>query len=162
MSIQSQYQTLFAFHWHTTRRLLELASRLDEVDYKYSPGYGHGSIHDLFFHLLSTDRIWRMALQTGRQLASLHLRDYPDLQSLVRALEAEQQDWQALLDGLSAAEIEADVALTNWRGEPYIIPRWRVLQHVVLHGMQHHAELARLLTAKGQSPGDLDFIFFSE
>jgi len=162
MSIQSQYQTLFAYHWHTTRRLLELAARLDEVDYKESPGYGHGSIHDLFFHLLRTDRSWRLALQTGKQLAPLHLRDYPDLQTLARALEAEQQDWQTFLDGLSAAEIEADAALTNWRGDTYTISRWRVLQHVVLHGMQHHAELAHLLTAKGQSPGDLDFIFYSE
>ena len=40
------------------------------------------------------------------------------------------------------------------------MPLWRVLQHLILHGMQHHAELAQLLTAKGQSPGNLDFIFF--
>ena len=127
MSNQLQYRTLFAYHWHTNRHLLELAARLDGVDYKESPGYGHGSIHGLFFHLLRTDQSWRMALQTGKQLAPLHLRDYPDLQSLVHALQAEQQDWQTFLDGLSAAEIESDVALTNWRGDTYTIPRWRVL-----------------------------------
>jgi hypothetical protein len=26
--------------------------------------------------------------------------------------------------------------------------------------MQHHAELALLLTQKGKSPGDIDFIFY--
>ena len=162
MTYKTQFEILFAYHWHTTHRLLELASRLSETDYKDSPGYGHGSIHDLFFHLLRTDQSWCMALQTGKQLAPLRPGDYPDLPLLVSALEAEQQNWQALLDGLSAAEIEAEVALTSWRGKTHTIPRWRVLQHLVLHGMQHHAELAHLLTTKGQSPGDLDFIFYRQ
>jgi len=34
------------------------------------------------------------------------------------------------------------------------------LQHLILHGMQHHTEIAQLLTLKGQSPGDIDFIFY--
>jgi uncharacterized damage-inducible protein DinB len=161
MSDQSQYQILFAYHWHTTRRLMELASRLSEFDYKDSPGYGHGSIHDLFFHLLRTDQSWRMALQTGKQLSPLRPGDYPDLPTLASALDGEQKEWQELLDELSAAAIEAEIALTSWRGNTYHIPLWRVLQHLVLHGMQHHAELAHLLTAKGQSPGNLDFIFYS-
>jgi uncharacterized damage-inducible protein DinB len=38
--------------------------------------------------------------------------------------------------------------------------RWRILQHLVLHGMQHHTEIAHGLTVKGHSPGDIDFIFF--
>ncbi len=31
---------------------------------------------------------------------------------------------------------------------------------LVLHGMQHHAELALMLTQKGKPPGDIDFIFY--
>jgi uncharacterized damage-inducible protein DinB len=162
MTFKTQFEVLFAYHWHNTRRLMDLASRLSETDYKDSPGYGHGSIHDLFFHLLRTDQSWRMALQTGKQLSPLRPGDYPDLPTLARAVDAERQDWEDLLAGLSAADIEADVSLTSWRGNTYNIPRWRVLQHLVLHGMQHHAELAHLLTAIGQSPGDLDFIFYRQ
>jgi hypothetical protein len=39
------------------------------------------------------------------------------------------------------------------------IPRWLVLHHLLLHGMQHHAELAQLPTLQARSPGDMDFIF---
>jgi uncharacterized damage-inducible protein DinB len=42
----------------------------------------------------------------------------------------------------------------------WTFPRWRVLQHLALHGMQHATEIAQLLTVKGQSPGDIDFIFY--
>lgn len=160
MFIKSQFQTLFAYHWHTTRRLMDCAANLCEADYRDKPDYGHGSIHDLLFHLLRADHGWRLGLETGRQLAPLSADDYPDLESLRHGFEREQAAWQALLDSLSAGEIEAAVELTNWRGDQMAFPRWRILQHLVLHGMQHHAELAQLLTAKGQSPGNIDFIFF--
>ncbi len=101
-----------------------------------------------------------MALETGKQTAGVRPEEFPDLQSLRAGFEREQAAWQALMDGFSDQAIEGDVALTNWRGDRMAIPLWRVLQHLVLHGMQHHAELAQLLTAKGQSPGDIDFIFF--
>jgi uncharacterized damage-inducible protein DinB len=160
MSSQSQYQTLLVYHWHTTRRLMECAAQLREADYKHNPGYGHGSIHDLLFHLLRTDRSWRLALETGKQTAGVRPEEFPDLQSLQAGFEGEQSAWQALLDGYGDSAIERDVALANWRGDRMAIPLWRVLQHLVLHGMQHHAEIAQLLTIQGQSPGDIDFIFY--
>ncbi len=157
-----QFQTLFAYHWHTNLRLMECAARLSEADYKDNPGYGHGSIHDLLFHVLRTDQGWRLGLETGRQLSSLRQEDFPDLTSLQIGFEREHLAWHALLDSLGAEEIEGNIDLTTWRGDMMTFPRWRILQHVILHGMQHHSELAQMLTAKGQSPGNIDFFFFSE
>ena len=158
--IQSQFRILFAYHWHTTTRLLDGAVRLDETAYKDKSGYSHGSIHDVLFHLLRTDQSWRLALETGKQLSAAQPEDYPTLESLRAGFEQEQSAWRALLEKYSAAEIEGEISLTNWRGEILAMPLWRVLQHLILHGMQHPAELAQLLTARGQSPGNLDFIFF--
>lgn len=160
MSVKSQFETLFAYHWHTTQRLLECAVKLGEADYRDDPGYGHGSIHDILFHLLRTDQSWRLALETGRQLAPSRPEEFPDLVSLQAGFERERQAWQVLLDGLGVEAIERDITLTTWRGDVMSFSVWRILQHLVLHGMQHHTELAHLLTAKGQSPGDIDFIFF--
>lgn len=157
---KEQFQILFAYHWHTTERLMGLAEKLSEAEYHENPGYGHGSVHDLLFHLLRTDQSWSMALQTGKQLAPINPQDFPTLSDLQEGFASEQQAWQSLLDGLSAGEIEAEIELTSWRGDTYTFPRWRILQHVVLHGMQHHTELAQLLTARGHSPGNIDFIFY--
>ena len=160
MSSKSQFETLFAYHWQTSQRLIACAARLEEADYRHNPGYGHGSIHDLLFHVLSTDQGWRTALETGRQPPRPRPEDFPTLQSLQTGFEQEQLAWQALLDRLSEAEIEGEIELATLRGASMSFVRWRILQHLVLHGMQHHTELAQLLTAKGQSPGDIDFIFF--
>lgn len=160
MPPQDQFRTLFAYHWHTTRRLIECAGRLADAAYHQHPGFGHGSIHDLLFHLLRTDRAWRVALETGQQQAGIQASDFATLESISAGFDAEAIAWQALLEQATDEAIAADIALTNWRGEPWTMPLWRVLQHVVLHGMQHHAEIAQLLTARRESPGDIDFLFY--
>lgn len=160
MDIRESYQILFAYHWHTNDRLMTCAAALTAEEYFAHPGYGPGSIHELLFHVLGTDHSWRRGLESGRQLPPLDLADYPLLESLRAGFREEQAAWQTLLDGLSPQEIEDNITLISRRGDPWTLPYWRILQHLILHGMQHHAELAQLLTAKGQSPGDIDFIFF--
>lgn len=160
MFSKTQFQTLFRYHWHITTRLLDCAARLSTEDYTANPGYGHGSIHDLLSHLLRADLGWRLALETGKQQPRIPAEAYPTLASLSSGFADEQAAWNLLLERLSSEEIEGIISLVTLRGQAFDIPRWRVLQHLVLHGMQQQTEVAQLLTAKGQSPGDIDFIFF--
>ena len=39
-----------------------------------------------------------------------------------------------------------------------VLPRWLIIGHVVNHGTQHRSELARYLTERGHSPGDLELL----
>jgi uncharacterized damage-inducible protein DinB len=91
----------------------------------------------------------------------LPAEEYGELLALRRGFEQEQAAWEGLLGKLSEEEIRGNISLTTRTGHTAIMARWRVLQHVVLHGMQHHAEIAQLLTDGGQSPGDIDFIFYA-
>jgi len=158
--IKSQYQTLFAYTWHIRSQLMACALQLSQEDYLEDPGYGRGSLHSLFFHMLRAEINWRRAMETGSQQPPPQAEDFPTLQSLQVRSEEEQQAWQRLLETLSVEEIEGNLNFTNRRGEQISRSRWRILQHVLMHGMQHHAEAAQLLTAKEQSPGDIDFIFY--
>ncbi|MCB0257644.1 MAG: hypothetical protein KDI55_28295, partial [Anaerolineae bacterium] len=102
----------------------------------------------------------RVALETGRQQAGIQPNDYTTLQSIKAGVDSEQAAWDLYLETLDDEQINADITLINWRGDPWTMPLWRVLQHLILHGMQHHTELAQLLTAEGQSPGDIDLLFY--
>ena len=161
MFTKTLFQTLFAYQWHIDSRLLDLAAQLDEADYKEQPGYGKGSIHDLLFHLMRALNNWRQGMETGERRYSLKAEDFQTLEAIKAGLQLEHFAWDSTLEKLSVEDIEGDVSLTRRSGDVENIPRWRILQHLVLHGMQHHAELAHLLTLKGKSPGDIDFIFFS-
>lgn len=160
MGQKAHYQILFAYHWHTTNRLLELAGRLDPAVFASAPSHGRRSMADLVFHLFATDRGWRVGLQAGHQPAFPDPADYPDASALQAAFAAEETAWNDYLEGLQEADIAGTMTLTALNGMAWPMPRWRVLQHVLLHGMQHHSELAQLLTEQDASPGDIDFIFF--
>jgi uncharacterized damage-inducible protein DinB len=155
-----QYQTLFAYHAASMRRLLDAAGQLADAAYRENPGYGHGSIHNVCVHLLTALRSWNESLITGQQGPRLRAEDYPDLAAVRAGLEAEWATTNMYVAGLSAADIEAVAQMRRRNGEVSNMPRWRVMLHMVAHGLQHQSELAHLLTLKGQSPGDLDFILF--
>lgn len=155
---KAQIEILFAYHWQTTAHLMTCAGRLEPAD--YIADTGRGSVHGVLFHLLATDRSWRLGLGSGRQVSGATPEEFPDLAAIVRGFEEERGAWGALLAGLGDAEIAGDKQLINWRGDSMSIPYWRIFQHLILHGMQHHAEVAQLLTEKGQSPGNIDFLFF--
>lgn len=160
MGMQEQMRTLFAYHWHTTRRLLAAAAALTPEELHARGGYGHGSIHEILFHILRTDHNWRRGVETGRQLPPPVIDDFPDLGALEQGFNEEEAAWTALLDGLNEAQISEAVEMTSLQGETRAVPRWRIFQHLILHGMQHHSELGHLLTAAGHSPGDIDFMFY--
>ena len=157
---QAHYQTLFAYSWHTAQKLLDQAAQLDEAARHAHPGVGHGAIHDLFFHLLASFQGWRVALETGQQPPRLQPAGYETLDAMRAALAQEYDAMQRWLAGQDDAAIAGQVTLTTARGHTATFPLWRILQHLVLHAMQHHTELANLLTLQGHSPGDIDLLFY--
>ena len=153
------YKTLFAYQNATMQRLLTCAAQLDEADYREHPGFGHGGLHDIFVHILAASWIWRTMLETG-QMARFSRRRFPDRASLQAQFDLEMAAWQAYLDQLDPAELDKTLSLKTPRGREYVMPHWQLLQHLILHGMQHAAEVAHLLTLKGHSPGDIDLLLF--
>jgi uncharacterized damage-inducible protein DinB len=160
MIIKTQYSTLFDYHWYTNKQLMDCAAELGENDYFSKPEDGPGSIHEILFHILRADYGWRKGLETGLQQRPRRMKDYSDLDALKSGFEREQLSWQVFLDSLTEDEIKERITLTRLNGDEMVFFRWRILQHVLFHGMQHQSEIAHMLTSLDQSPGDIDFIFY--
>lgn len=151
---------MFEYHFTITCKLLELAGELEEALVKEVPAGGHRSVHDLLFHLLATDRSWRLGLEVGSQPEWLKRESHADLASLRDLLDREEAAWDQYWTTLPEAGIEESVEISAGDGRVMPFPRWKVAHHLLLHGMQHHAEIAQLLSQYGKSPGDIDFIFY--
>ena len=152
------YQIQFSFHFDETQRLLALARSLPEDVYHAKNGYSHDSIHNTFAHLLGASQLWRNVI-ANREPAFSEAKAMADIDALVALFEIERTGWRELVatfDGVTLFE-------TIERQSPFgtiVLTIWQTMQHVILHGMGHLTELARMLTEAGQSPNDIDFLFY--
>jgi uncharacterized damage-inducible protein DinB len=163
MHVNELVQTLFGYHYWANARVLANAAKVSPADYLATTDYSHGSLHNLLFHLLRADNVWRHVCQERKAPAApLQPDDFPDVEAIRARWQEEERAMRQFLASLSSEEMERTVEVTNWRGGTMSMQMWRMLVQVILHGMQHRSEIAQLLTKYGQSPGDLDFILYKD
>jgi uncharacterized damage-inducible protein DinB len=152
------YQIQFNFHFDETQRLLRLARALPDDVYRAANGYSRDGIHNTFAHLLGASQLWRNVI-ANREPVFSDAEERADIDALARLFEIERTGWLELV-----ATFDADALFgTVERQSPFgtvVLTIWQTLQHMILHGMAHHTELARMLTEAGQSPDDIDFLFY--
>jgi uncharacterized damage-inducible protein DinB len=152
----------FEYNAQANGRIFDQAEHVSDEQWTAPKNADGRSLQELLRHMLTTERVWRLTSAHGsvdlvlmpapEQIASVpSMREFANEEAgLMLAL---LQDW--------SDEAFADVVMaTRWDGQQMPLVRWHMLQHLLLHSMQHRSEAAALLTSYGRSPGNLDFIFF--
>lgn len=153
--------TLYSYDAHATTKIFEAAARLSPEQLEQSiPGHSHGGIRSTLFHLLRAMTVWRSSFDGDRVRVMLSPADFPTLDSIFARWREESDKMRAYVDRLTEEQIAEVHVFNRPPGSEQRIVTWHMLQQVALHGMQHRAECAAMLTALGHSPGDLDFIYF--
>lgn len=141
------YHVQFSFYFDETQRLLELARALPEGMYRAQSNYSYTNIHNTFSHLLSATQLWRSVI-ANKQPSLLEAEEIAGVDALIALFESERQGWLELIATLD----ESTLLNTIQRQSPFgtiVLPIWQTLQHVILHGMAHLTELARMLSDTG-------------
>ncbi len=160
MSSKAVIETLFDHHYWATAKVLECAIQVSQTDYFAQHPALERSLHDVLFHALRAENNWVMALATGQPPVRLQPRDFPTLADVQAEWHAQEQRTRALLATLDDASIMGEATLRDDDEDDSSITRYHVLNHLVLHAHQHRSEAALLLTQYGDSPGELDFVYF--
>ena len=116
----------------------------------------HGTAFQTLRHLEDVDWSWR-EFCTGNDVGETYVWDRVPLEDLasIGTFGAEEDARLLLYVGtLDDASLAEPLALDDEMS----VPRWLIVAHVVNHGTQHRSELARYLTDRGHSPGELDLI----
>lgn len=139
------------FHGWANERILTTARGLTEEEFRAPGPFDHGSAFDTLRHLADVDWSWREFL-LGNDIGEAYVWDQgfvlDDLEGIRAFCLEDDARLLAYVDGLDDAALAEPVGTRS-------IPRGLIVAHVVIHGTQHRSELARYLTDRGHSPGDL-------
>lgn len=152
-----EIRLLFDYSYSATGRVLDAAGRLTTEQFTSAPPLeGAHSLQRILVHMLNNERGWREGLRTrgADDAPDLDPADFPDVATLSAAWKADEEPMRAWLGALDDADMNAEV----FEGRPL----WQFLTHVVNHATQHRSEAAMVLTHWGQSPGDLDLVYYLE
>lgn len=153
--------TLYEYNYWATERILSQTAVLPPEQFSSQPAYSLNSLRDTLVHTLAAEWIWRMRTQEQQwPTALLDPADFPTLETIEARWETEQQKMWGFLTSLKKDDLMRVVTYRSTKGIELANVLGHILHHVVLHGMQHRAESAAILTEFGYSPGDIDFIVY--
>jgi uncharacterized damage-inducible protein DinB len=148
------------FHAFANDRILTIAEALTDEELRGPAPLDHGTAFDTIRHLVDVDWSWRQFC-IGNDVGQTYVWDHgfvlDDLPALRAFCREEDATLRAYVEGLDD-DVLAEQLVLDPDDETDVVPRWLIVAHVVNHGTQHRSELARYLTDRGHSPGDLDLL----
>ena len=159
--LTSQIRQLFDYNHWANEIILDAAENLSHEQFLASSRFPRGGMRDTLFHLYYAEWIWRHRCQGSTPVPSVPKA--ADFRNLAELRAAWQREEQAMADYLAQLNDEALLSRACYfagNGSQYSGVLVDFLTHLVIHGMQHRAEAAQILTEFGQSPGDIDYLFY--
>ncbi len=140
-----------------THRLLDAATPLSSDDLAAPAGAPERSIRQLLVHQAATRAFWQAMLLGGpRPDASPAGPTGVDGVDAIRAWsDGVRADYRRWVAGLVDADLDR-VFTTRMGGRSWL----EMLLQVEQHAIHHRGEVSALLTERGHSPGDLDYLFY--
>ncbi len=161
-----QVERMFAYSEWATAKIMEAASELEPIEFAQPSAIYGKSLRTVLVHTVFAEWIWLERLNGASpdraRLAEVWQEDdYPDVGTLQNAWQPVMAAWREYLQALNETGLQHNFKYARSDGVPQENGVLDILMHLTLHGMQHRAEAAVILTALGHSPGDLDFVHFA-
>jgi uncharacterized damage-inducible protein DinB len=153
--------TMFDYNAAMNSRLLERAAKVGDEELDAPADYSIGSLRQTLWHTLIVEYGWRSQCE-GVDVRALPPPVEPN--ATVAAFRAFQEEEaaraRAFLAEASDDDLAGTITLKRPDGSERALAVWQILVHILYHSAQHRSEMAEMLTRYGQSPGDLDFVFY--
>ncbi len=160
MSGLAQVRALYQYNEWANGHVLDAASRLSEEELGHELGASFGNVQGNLAHIAGAQIIW-LGRWTGEKSDALALlQGQAGFDQIRRAFESSHEELRAFVSSQSEADLEQTVPYRDSRGERQQVVLWQAMLQVANHGTHHRAETALLLTALGQPPRQLDYVFF--
>jgi uncharacterized damage-inducible protein DinB len=156
-------RTLFDYNYWANQRLLDHAAQLSDAQFAAPSTLTVRGLRATLVHALDVEWSWRLRLQRRPAEewgpdAELTEKQFPTVAALAERWHQDERDMRAYLATLSDAGLNDTLDL----GPRDRFPLWYFLMHILQHSAQQRADAATLLTQYGRSPGEFDFLEFTD
>ena len=122
--------------------------------------FPHGGLRGTLVHALFAEWIWRNRWEGNSPNYRLKPDDFPTFEALRARWTEEEKLLMAFVENVTEERLNSKFSYKATDGTPHERILWHAMAHLVNHGTQHKTEAAAMLTDFGQSPGDIDMIFY--
>ncbi len=151
--------TLLRHHDWCNQLIVSRVSLLTDAQYMAPNAFPMKSVHGTLVHLIAAEWIWLRRMRDGvseqRLLMADDVRDLAEVRTRWADVGAQFAKW---VRAQSDNDLKRTFGYGTQTGARYTSQVGETLLHVMLHAMQHRAELAQMLTEFGHSPGNIDLI----
>ena len=151
---------LYKYNQWTNKKILDATSMVTQEQFLAPASFPHGGLRGTLVHALFAEWIWRNRWEGNSPNYRLKPEDFPTFESLRTRWAEEEKLLMAFVENVTEERLNSKFSYKATDGTPHERILWHAMAHLVNHGTQHKTEAAAMLTDFGQSPGDIDMIFY--
>ena len=143
MQFKQYLEQLYEYNYWANKRYLVVAETLGEEQLFRKQGHSWDSVHAVFVHMMSSERMWRQRWR-GEKGEFLNAKDFPTEASIRTYWVDVEKNMRAFIAEQTEESLLRDVTFTNPKGETLTLPLWQMMVHVPNHNTHHRGELAAM------------------
>ncbi|WP_157488074.1 DinB family protein [Dyadobacter crusticola] len=158
-----RYKQLLDYNVWANRRLMAQMKELPPSEFHLELGGSFPSLRLTVIHLLEADWLW-LHRWDNQPLAAVPTDwDTSTAASVDRIWTTIQEQIAAVYNNRLAGHMDTILHFNTKRGDPYSMPLWQTLHHVVNHATYHRGQLSNMIRTLGYKPVGTDlFLFYDE
>jgi uncharacterized damage-inducible protein DinB len=156
-----ELERLYDYGYWANRRLLAAVAQLTVAQFTQEVAGSYGSVRNTLVHILSAEWGWLDRCGGLPRGSALKPEDYPTPESLVARWAMVEQSVREFLATLTDADLERKIEFRlPGRDQAQVRRLGDLMQHGANHGVHHRGQVALLLRALGQIPGNVDMLIY--
>ncbi|MEP6895264.1 MAG: DinB family protein [Chloroflexota bacterium] len=143
MNLKDYLIELYEYNYWANKRYLAVADTLTEEQLFRKQGHSWDSVHALFVHMMSSERMWPQRWH-GQPGAILNAKDLPSVAAIREYWIDVEQNMRGFIAEQTEQSLQNNITYTNPKGETFTLPLWQMVVQPPNHNTHHRGELAAM------------------
>ena len=144
MNIKEYIRQIYDYSYWANKRYFAIAEGLTDEQLHKMQGHSWGDVHAMFVHMMSSEWVWLQRWNGTSPKGHLNKDDFPTLASVKERWNKVEAEMRTYIESQTEESLQSEIKYTNFSGETFHVPLYRMLMHVANHETHHRGELAAM------------------